>query len=481
MKTLFYIICISIVGLMHADAQTGFATIQGRLNFLKDQDTVILTIYKVGYPFIEEKTIYKTPLFHQKFKFKVPAKSIPQNISLTYKEIGTVHTHSNKLLGMRLNNFYLENEDLITIADDHEQFVFTGRHAEKFKIINRLDIISRSFSKGLSWDEPLNTKRYFLNRDSLLIEQIKYLRLHKTKLSAAAYTLVKADILGQYLSRYDFVNAMLPTAKIKMALDNLSDYKCVVPLNYLQTQSFDKSKFLKFSDSYTDGLRTKYLYDSCTLKNRPDILQASFKYYLQKYKGDLRERLLLNELFWKKESTEDITPYVNKALTLINYQPFITILKNFKSKRLPGSPAYNFSLPDTSGKIHIFSEYKGKVVLLDFWFTGCGGCKLSLPNLEKVEARYRGQPVVFITISDDAKKDVWINTIRSHNYTSLYSIDLFANGQANESQINKYYSVDGNPTFILIDKKGNIMVNPENPRFDNGKSLIELIDKELLN
>jgi thiol-disulfide isomerase/thioredoxin len=62
------------------------------------------------------------------------------------------------------------------------------------------------------------------------------------------------------------------------------------------------------------------------------------------------------------------------------------------------------SLKDLSGVKHSVADYRGKVLVLNFWATWCGPCREELPMLNTVQKRYAAQGVVFIEASLDDKK-----------------------------------------------------------------------------
>jgi thiol-disulfide isomerase/thioredoxin len=139
-----------------------------------------------------------------------------------------------------------------------------------------------------------------------------------------------------------------------------------------------------------------------------------------------------------------------------------------------GGLAYNFSLPDPNGKMIHLSDFKGKVVLVDFWFTGCGGCaRIYHDVLSKVEEEFRNdQKVVFVSVSVDKSKENWISGIRQTGfydenaqyiasqqgkYTSDKAVNLYTNGLGIDHTIIKQYKVTTYPSLVLIDSHGYII------------------------
>src|SRR5258708_29556098 len=66
-------------------------------------------------------------------------------------------------------------------------------------------------------------------------------------------------------------------------------------------------------------------------------------------------------------------------------------------------PAPNFALQDATGKTVKMEDYRGKVVLLDFWATWCTGCKKEIPSFSEFQMTYadKGFPVVGVSLHKD--------------------------------------------------------------------------------
>lgn len=114
----------------------------------------------------------------------------------------------------------------------------------------------------------------------------------------------------------------------------------------------------------------------------------------------------------------------------------------------PGTVAPDWTLYDTNGKKTSLSALKGKIVLLDFFFVGCGPCMRTLAPLDKFYERYTNSGFTILSISDrDSKKQVTefekVQRIKNQMYPDAHDVA-------------KLYHVTAAPTFYLIDKKGKI-------------------------
>jgi cytochrome c biogenesis protein CcmG/thiol:disulfide interchange protein DsbE len=113
-------------------------------------------------------------------------------------------------------------------------------------------------------------------------------------------------------------------------------------------------------------------------------------------------------------------------------------------------PAPDFTLQDANGTSVKLSDYKGKVVLLNFWATWCGPCALEIPWFEEFEQQYksRGFEVLGVSMDEDGWKAVK-PYVTEHKVN--YRVVL-----GNDSVTQLYGGVDSLPTSFLVDRNGRI-------------------------
>jgi len=111
--------------------------------------------------------------------------------------------------------------------------------------------------------------------------------------------------------------------------------------------------------------------------------------------------------------------------------------------------APNFTLSDSNGASVRLADYKGSVVLLDFWATWCHGCKTEIPWYMEFQNKYKdkGLSVIGVSMDEDGWKSVKpFLEEKKMNYTVVIGNEDLA----------RLYAVDALPVTLLIDRDGKI-------------------------
>ncbi len=152
-------------------------------------------------------------------------------------------------------------------------------------------------------------------------------------------------------------------------------------------------------------------------------------------------------------------------------EPIEEELKNLTGP-VTGETAPDFSFKDIKGKTVTLSDYKGKVVYIDFWGTWCAPCRRESPHYEKLQEEYEGNDdVVFMSLAlERGGEEDWRKYVTTKDMPGIhiYVPESFGNPVA------KKYNIKGVPTFALIDKEGNLVALPApRPSSPNAKAEIE--------
>lgn len=245
-------------------------------------------------------------------------------------------------------------------------------------------------------------------------------------------------------------------------------------LNYKARNAFrDKTK----KEWYDESFKWKLDY----IKQLPpsqwkDIVALS---NIVNFSTELGDKNFFNNVSSLTDNNDSFfTKKINQELFDNNVNPYLQLA--------PNNEAPDFELPDANGVKHKLSDYKGKIVYIDFWGTWCYYCIKEIPDAIKLQAKYADDPVVFMYVSmeyDENDIENWKNFILGKNKKFAQFLNqpfpglhLVADKQMNNKEIEPY-KINAAPSYVLIDHKGRIV----HARAKSSKNVSEDIDVLLKN
>ena len=112
-----------------------------------------------------------------------------------------------------------------------------------------------------------------------------------------------------------------------------------------------------------------------------------------------------------------------------------------------GAAAADFSLVDLEGKVHRLSDYRGQVVLVNFWATWCKPCTTEMPAMQTTYDRLREQGFIVLAVNeleDEAK-------VREHIRTYAHTFPVLLD---RDNRVANMYGVFGLPVSVFVDPQG---------------------------
>ncbi|MBI3258057.1 MAG: TlpA family protein disulfide reductase [Ignavibacteriae bacterium] len=117
-----------------------------------------------------------------------------------------------------------------------------------------------------------------------------------------------------------------------------------------------------------------------------------------------------------------------------------------------GDEAPNFTMDNQLGKPVSLKDFRGKVVMIDFWATWCGPCVAAIPHLKELNDKYTGKDVVILGVSLDKDLDQWKSFITDEqlNWTHI------ADGNYWNNAASLKYNIEAIPSVWIVDRNGKI-------------------------
>jgi thiol-disulfide isomerase/thioredoxin len=248
------------------------------------------------------------------------------------------------------------------------------------------------------------------------------------------------------------------------------------------TQS-EYSSFLENNSIYEDKQHNIYTqFDSARAKNDTLLLQSLdstyhtiyneqidfiIKYVIQNNKSVVSAFIAARTLM-PLINTADLEKVLSNFSPALSESPYIEELTSEITNRRAteiGREAPEIALPDTSGIINSLNNQRGKYVLLDFWASWCGECRIQNKEFAKLVEKYGNKKFVIFAVSLDENRANWKKVIDTDRLKAVHVCSL----KGSVSPEAKLFAVKKIPTLLLINPEGIIVLReftaPESRKF----------------
>ncbi|SHM37171.1 metallophosphoesterase [Chitinophaga sp. CF418] len=393
----------------------------------------------------------------------------------------------------------IEPGDSITIIYHQGRLSFKGKCSKKAELqmaidsviatialpSNRKDYLTLSLQDYLDWCD-------YLNKELELV--LPLIDSYKKNMSSYALNLIRALFIDQNID--DRSDKFASLAWVYSKQNNMpNENLCSI---YDTTYYPVVSKYFPMSSGYVFGTWKPILFQvdrRFSFDYTRDSLNTAVKrkilYYKEGkafYKGRIRELFIQKQLAKEFIRKVGFIPETEQLLASYyaekGFPEYKQWLKEFELQRrdiLNEKSAFNFEFTDIDGNSFTKDQLRGKVVIFDFWFTGCVGCIQMKSAMERIRGRFRADTnMIFVNVSVDKNKGKWIKSIEEDKFTSRGGLHVYTGGRGTDDEMLKRYGIKGFPFVLVMNPWGTMVhsLSRLDPRLDDGRKFIAALEQQ---
>ncbi|MBO0934654.1 TlpA family protein disulfide reductase [Fibrella aquatilis] len=378
---------------------------------------------------------------------------------------------------------YLIPNDTLTIQIDLSKsnplisYKFIGKYAsinqyyfDQAKALNGIP----SFMNALIANNAPSITKYKQQKDSLLKVEYNYFYGYVKEHKLPVWFLREEERLIRYTDAALKVNTVNYREFIKMDKPNSEPtnyYDFITPDLLNNSQAAHIEEYQRFLRDYFYRL----YFRQKAVSNPVDLFPTLAANKLSGLAWEVFMARLIDELMasmpthGEKLLKSSLSKFVNKKW-LIDLDSFYKDAYTLK----PGQLAPNFALENKLDSLAYLNDFRGQIIYLSFWFTGCAPCRQEMPLENDLVNYFDGKPVKIISICVNSSRSDWAKVSKLYN---LQTVNLYANDSWAKTLISKY-NIKAYPHYVLIDRAGKVVRNNCEKPSRNAKLAIEALLKD---
>lgn len=135
----------------------------------------------------------------------------------------------------------------------------------------------------------------------------------------------------------------------------------------------------------------------------------------------------------------------------------------------PAADPAEVQLKDQNGRLTSLSEFRGKIVFINFWTTWCLACVIEMPSMEKLHQKFKDKDFVMLGINLQESEATVLQFFKQHKLTFTTLLD-------ETGDVGTAFRIRGIPTTFILDKKGIIIGKAMGPREWDSRDSIALFE-----
>lgn len=447
---------------------------------IEENSCVEITMYDVASRYSNSLEVKRFDVLNHQTTIELPLTGPVVYGRIQYLSGGILRSIHDSPVALHMNNglFILERGDSVHIylrdrkTEITTKVEFSGRSADKYRTIFELNEIPFYWAWQIkAIDSALNSENYelafslakkfsvrqcetclqIINGNESLSPQVRELLLIDCRARFSAAYVGRLESLSESKYRFQLFDKVL----IKLA-ETFNDLEFVNFSLKSQVGSYHYVDYLFNRELLSQRLLISDKHERYNNGNRSYKFHALYEAIVDKYNGPILDKLLMLSFIRLMNSHPDTQEFWNRAESLFTSD---TYKKHFLNLKVSNEEKFELALEDENKRIWQIDDFKGRLVLVDFWFTGCAGCIALAKELKPIKQAYvdEGKDILFVNVCIDEQRERWKNSLIGGQYTADFEINLWTEGQGRRHPLIEKYGIFSYPTLYLISPDGKLL------------------------